>query len=306
MNSNLLKQNQTRFKELNITKWQDNGITGKGIKVGIIGFSPNSHHNGSDLIHQVAPGCEIIEYNVMDNDTHRYTWEEAFTQMIKDQVQVVCSSLEKRYWNDNLVNLSKRMYEQNMIMVTSSGNDGERIKKYPSSQEEWISIGAYDERKKDRAGYSNYGQELFGLGYTNYVCKNNKGDYVPISHTSGTTQVIAGMAALLKETSNVTPSQFKKVMTANAIKLVDKEYDLKTGYGLLRLPEDVPSNLKIDPKEGDKMFKDVKPTDWFYKAVTWAKEKGILKGYGDNTFRPNEPLTRAEYAQAEYNKYFNK
>ena len=64
MNSNLYKKNQIRFKELNITKWQDNKITGKGIKVGIIGFSPGSHHNGADLIHQVAPKCEVI--NICD------------------------------------------------------------------------------------------------------------------------------------------------------------------------------------------------------------------------------------------------
>ena len=243
----------------------------------------------------------------MDNDTYRYTWEEAFTQMIKDQVQVVCSSLVKKSWNDELVRLSKEMYERNVIMVTSSGNDGELIKKYPAKLNEWLTIGAYNERKRNRAGYSNYGQELFGLGYTNYVCKNYKGDYVPISHTSGTTQVIAGMAALLKETSNVTPSQFKKVMMDNAIKLVDKQHDIKTGYGLLALPSTVIKTPKPNSKkEEDTMFKDVKPTDWFYKAVMWAKEKGILKGYKDNTFRPNEPLTRAEYAQAEYNKYFNK
>lgn len=47
---------------------------------------------------------------------------------------------------------------------------------------------------------------------------------------------------------------------------------------------------------GNVMFKDVPETHWAYKAIKELAEKGIIKGYEDGTFRPNEPVTRAEIA----------
>ena len=44
---------------------------------------------------------------------------------------------------------------------------------------------------------------------------------------------------------------------------------------------------------GTNEFSDVKPTDWYYKAVSWAVEKGITSGYGEGTFQPNAPCSRA-------------
>ena len=44
------------------------------------------------------------------------------------------------------------------------------------------------------------------------------------------------------------------------------------------------------------MFSDVNEADWYYDAVVSLAEKGILNGYEDGTFRPNEQITRAEFA----------
>ena len=44
-------------------------------------------------------------------------------------------------------------------------------------------------------------------------------------------------------------------------------------------------------------FKDVQTTDWYYSAVCEMVEKGAIDGYSDNTFRPDQPLSRAEYAK---------
>lgn len=43
-------------------------------------------------------------------------------------------------------------------------------------------------------------------------------------------------------------------------------------------------------------FTDVKTSDWFYKDVAIAAEKGYVKGYSDGTFKPNSPITRQEIA----------
>lgn len=44
------------------------------------------------------------------------------------------------------------------------------------------------------------------------------------------------------------------------------------------------------------VFNDVVEGDWYYEAVNTMASAGIINGYGDGTFRPNEPITRAEIA----------
>ena len=41
-------------------------------------------------------------------------------------------------------------------------------------------------------------------------------------------------------------------------------------------------------------FVDINPDSYYADAVTWASQKGIVKGYGDDTFRPAAPVTRAQ------------
>ncbi|QAV25753.1 subtilisin [Neobacillus thermocopriae] len=41
-------------------------------------------------------------------------------------------------------------------------------------------------------------------------------------------------------------------------------------------------------------FSDVKKTYWAYSDILQAQQLGMIRGYGDGTFRPNNPLTRRE------------
>lgn len=38
-------------------------------------------------------------------------------------------------------------------------------------------------------------------------------------------------------------------------------------------------------------FADVSPGDWFYPAVTWCVQEGLMSGYGSDTFGPGDLLT---------------
>lgn len=42
-------------------------------------------------------------------------------------------------------------------------------------------------------------------------------------------------------------------------------------------------------------FSDVSAGDWYYQSVTLLSSLGILNGYEDGTFRPNQTITRAEF-----------
>ena len=44
-------------------------------------------------------------------------------------------------------------------------------------------------------------------------------------------------------------------------------------------------------------FSDVTYTSYYAKAVAWAKQTGIVTGYGDGTFKPDQNVTREEFAK---------
>ena len=43
-------------------------------------------------------------------------------------------------------------------------------------------------------------------------------------------------------------------------------------------------------------FADVSANDWYATAVNWAANVGVVNGYEDGTFRPNQPITREQLA----------
>ena len=45
------------------------------------------------------------------------------------------------------------------------------------------------------------------------------------------------------------------------------------------------------------LYKDVPDNQWYSEAVELVTKAGLMKGDGDGTFRPNDPITRAEMAE---------
>ena len=62
-------------------------------------------------------------------------------------------------------------------------------------------------------------------------------------------------------------------------------------------------NLAGEPN----VFNDVDITNWYFRAVTWAKAKNIASGTSATTFNPNAPVTREQVATffANYAKFKN-
>ena len=55
--------------------------------------------------------------------------------------------------------------------------------------------------------------------------------------------------------------------------------------------------------EGKNNFTDVEygpGTAWYYDAVTWAQQNGIMAGYGNGKFGPDDPVTREQLASIFY------
>ncbi len=56
------------------------------------------------------------------------------------------------------------------------------------------------------------------------------------------------------------------------------------------------------PKPWENPFPDVKDSEWYIKAVEFVCTNGLMSGYANGRFGPNDTLTRAQFAQIIYNK----
>lgn len=58
--------------------------------------------------------------------------------------------------------------------------------------------------------------------------------------------------------------------------------------------------LAGEPEAEDSVFSDVPADEWYTTAVAWAAEAGVVNGYGDGTFAPDQAITREEMATMLY------
>lgn len=59
-------------------------------------------------------------------------------------------------------------------------------------------------------------------------------------------------------------------------------------------------NMEGAQGNGEAAFTDVADSQWYADAVNWAASEGIVSGYGDGTFGPNDPITREQMATILY------
>jgi hypothetical protein len=75
--------------------------------------------------------------------------------------------------------------------------------------------------------------------------------------------------------------------------------EVSGGTGLPGNPNDTDDDTEIDDEktplaDGEFVtFDDVRDIDWFYAAIVYAVENGLMNGVGDGHFAPNAKLTRA-------------
>lgn len=87
-------------------------------------------------------------------------------------------------------------------------------------------------------------------------------------------------------------TKFNPNGTVSRAQMVQVLYNLEGQPGLAGAPD---------------VFDDVDITNWYFRAVTWAKAKNIASGTSATTFNPNAPVTREQVATffANYAKFKN-
>ncbi len=63
---------------------------------------------------------------------------------------------------------------------------------------------------------------------------------------------------------------------------------------------DITGTEESEPYTAPSSFKDVEAGAWYADAVAWAHQNGIVNGYEDGRFGPNDPITRQQLATILY------
>ncbi len=74
----------------------------------------------------------------------------------------------------------------------------------------------------------------------------------------------------------------------------DPDPDLQPDSDLKPEPDPEPEP-EPEPERQRPFFSDVSEDDWFYEPVEYLTSEGILRGFEDGTFRPEETMTRAQF-----------
>jgi len=67
-------------------------------------------------------------------------------------------------------------------------------------------------------------------------------------------------------------------------------------FTLVVNPGKYSSDNDEDKNDNSRSFSDVKSNFWAYEAIMELVDRGIIKGYTDNTFKPDSTVTRSEFA----------
>lgn len=63
------------------------------------------------------------------------------------------------------------------------------------------------------------------------------------------------------------------------------------------------TNMDLANYDGETLFSDVSPDEWYAPYIQWATENGILEGFNESTFDPNKFITREAASTMMYRLY---
>ena len=209
------------------------GVAGAAPKVKILNcraFDPNGIGQEDDaaaaILYAVQMKCKVINMSFGDN---------SFSLVLRDVIRYA--------------------YSQNVVLVGSSGNDGNDLPHYPSGYPEVICVGnsTQDDYLGSRSNYGSTldlvapGTEIWSLGLND--------TYVNASGTSASAPFVSATAALILSLKNFTNEEVKQIIKSTCDDIGDPGWDLKSGAGRLNMYSALsvlaPGKIKINSPSRD-------------------------------------------------------
>jgi len=311
----MIEQNKAEFDKSNITYWRDKGYTGKGVNIVILddnGLSyprdniiePLLHLDRSvyDGKHKTRVTATLREM-LSNTNIYAFNWFADYKDEIidwikanKDMIDVInCSFNATQFSYDKLLEIA----HLGIPIVIAVGNYGNPYSNLTAELPNGFGIGMWGEHYDRRSVRSNYGLNLDFMAYTGiYYISETSGREVQFYGTSCSAPYTCGIIGYYAEWFR---TQYNRPMSTQEcfeflLKNVDDKDEIgrddNSGYGLIKLPNEIP---KIKEEEIKMRFNDT-ANHWAEEEIEFVTDKGLMKGYLDGTFRPDRPLTRAEYA----------
>jgi len=323
----MIEQNKAEFDKSNITYWRDKGYTGKGVNIVILDDNGLSYPRDNIIEPLIHLDRSIYDYNhktrvtamtreVLSNtNIYAFNWFADYKDEIidwikanKDMIDFINCSFNATQFSANKL---MQLKDLDIPIFAGVGNDGKPYSNLTSELEFVFGIGMWGEAQDRKAVGSNYGLNLDFMAYTGIYYHNSDNtrvvQFYGTSCSSPYAMACAGYYAEWFRTQYNRPMNTQECFEFLLENVDDKDEigrDDNSGYGLIKLPDKIPTLEKpIEPpiikepeKEIDTMeFKDTKG-HWGEQDIDFLVEKGLMQGYPDGTFQPDRALTRAEYA----------
>lgn len=196
------------------------------------GGNYHGSHITSIILDNTTENINIIGYKVMNSEGKGTNLSVAsgIEKAIEDQVDVINLSLGGEGESQLIIDVVNEAVSNNIVVVCSSGNDGDAVSKYcPAFMENVITVGAVD-YNGNIACFSNFGKEVdfVAPGYKvevwgNKALSSNDPDYA--SGTSFSAPFVASAAALvLSVNPNFSLDDVKKELIKSCINKEDINY----------------------------------------------------------------------------------
>lgn len=241
---------------------------------------------------------------------------------VDNGARIVNLSLEAATANEfdsSFNDIMKYAYAHNVLVVVAAGNGdtasgiGRDLTANPESpvcndngQNMILGVGASNRDNNAKTDWSNYGNcvDIFAPGEGITTTKATADFYATVSGTSFATPIVSGVAAQILSTypdmknSTLINYMVKDGPFLDTVKLFD---DIKSTFNQTVQVVAAPTGGtgtgtavgtgNIATTSG---FSDVNKFNKNFNAIVYLHEQGIIAGYADGTFRPEQGVTRAE------------
>ena len=238
---------------------------------GIIGASKD---NGVGIA-GIAPGVTIIPIKTSDGNS---TPDGVGAQAIYAAVdEYHCDVIN---YSSGSIKLSTGMREavqyavsKGVIIVCSTGNDGNTQLHYPGALPETIGVGSIN-KGLERSSFSHQNSSIFVTAPGEDVYSiGARGSVSSSSGTSFAAPFVTGLAALLKEAHpEMNTDDFKAILQASCYDLGAAGYDKEFGWGLIQAPAAINAAAEYFGTPAPEMPDSPAPTpDPTYNQTIWSQ-----------------------------------
>ncbi len=247
------------LKGINLLDYGEKPLDDHGHGTMVTGVVVNTYESYKQLIANPLP-LKIMPIKALtsEGDGTEGKLAEGIRYAIEQKADVIVLSLGL-YENEPELELAVQEAEkQGITVVAATGNDGESVK-YPAAYPSVLAVGGMD-ANEEVVNLSNYSDEIDVVSSWRVYTTDLGGKYTFNEGTSMAAPQAAAAAALymnIKE--NPSPLLIRQHIRQTAKDIELPGWDMKSGYGMLRIERMLSQTNKTDMFENNNRREDAKP-----------------------------------------------